>query len=387
MADLLSRYPRWKWCVIAAICFVIMVGCTDQPLPQLTDSTVPYSDDWLTSTPEEQGMDSALLAEMLETIAQQSYGIDAVVVVRNGIKVLDANIYPFERGEQHVLYSCTKSVISALIGIAIEQGYIEGVDQPVLEIFPDYKFSNLDADKEAMTIEDLLMMSSGLDCRDSYLYNWEGLDAMWESDDWVQYVLDLPMVAPPGEKFEYCNGVSSLLSAIIQKTTGMTAYEFANANLFSYLGITDVMWETNPQGTSLGYKGLHMLPQDMAKFGFLYLQQGRWDNQQIIPAEWVEASTHKYINGTLQPGYGYQWWVPNYNAYMALGYQGQYIVIMPALDLVAVFVSDLSDEQFYVPEDLLRTYIIPAAESTKPLPENPNGVRALQTQIKALAEP
>ena len=138
MTDLISRHLLWKECILAAIGLFILVGCTEQPISQLSDSTVPSTDDWSTSTPEEQGMDSALLVEMLETIDQQNYGIDAVVVVRNGVKVLDASIYPFERGERHVIYSCTKSVISALIGIAIEQGYIEGLDQPVLEIFPNY---------------------------------------------------------------------------------------------------------------------------------------------------------------------------------------------------------------------------------------------------------
>lgn len=168
----------------------------------------------------------------------------------------------------------------------------------------------------------------------------------------------------------------------------MTAFEYAKENLFSTLGISDVEWETNPQGQSLGYKGLYMLPQDMAKFGLLYLQQGRWDDQQIVPAEWVEASTRKHISsGTLQPGYGYQWWVSTYDAYMALGHKAQYIIVIPELDLVAVFVSDLPDQQFYVPEGLLTTYIIPAAESTEPLPENPKGVSALQVQIEKLSEP
>ncbi len=332
-------------------------------------------------------MDSALLTEMLETIDQRDYGIDAIVVVRNGVKVLDAHVDPFKAGERHVIYSCTKSVVSALIGIAIEQGYIKGLDQPVLELFPDHTFANLDADKESLTIEDLLTMSTGLDCQDSYLYRWKGLNEMWESDDWVQYVLDLPMIAPPGEKFEYCNGASFLLSVIIQETTGMTAREFAKEHLLAPLSITNVEWETNPQGIDLGYAGLYMLPQDMAKFGQLFLQEGEWDDQQIVPAEWVATSTSKHISGTLQPGYGYQWWVTTYGATMALGYQGQYIVVIPELDLVVVFVSELPDQNFYVPEELLTNYIIPAAISSQPLPENPEGISELQAQIWALAEP
>ncbi len=387
MKNLSSRCLSWKSYILVAMILAIIAGCSSQPSLMVTEPSLPIPDEWLTSTPEEQGMDSAFLAKMLETIDQQNYGINAVVVIRNGIKVLDANIYPFRAGEQHVIYSCTKSVVSALIGIAIEQGYIKGLDQPVLEIFPDHHFSNLDVDKESLTIEDLLTMSTGLDCQDSYLYRWDGLNEMWKSDDWVQYVLDLPMIAPPGEKFEYCNGASFLLSAIIQETTGMTAHEFAKQHLFAPLSIANVEWETNSQGYNLGYTGLYMLPQDMAKFGQLYFQEGEWDDQQIVPAEWVATSTSKHISGTLQPGYGYQWWVTTYGAIMALGYQGQYIVVVPELDLVVVFVSELPDQDFYVPEELLTNYIIPAAISSQPLPENPQGISELQAQIWALAEP
>lgn len=370
---------------MAALILAIIAGCSGQPSLIVTESTLPIPGDWPTSTPEEQGMDSALLTEMLETIKQQNYKIDAVIVIRNGVKVLDANFPPFTAGERHVIYSCTKSVVSALIGIAIEQGYIKGVDQPVLEIFPDHIFTNRDAEINSLTIENLLTMSTGLDCQDSYLYRWKGLNEMWESDDWIQYVLDLPMIAPPGEKFEYCNGASFLLAAILQETTGMTAHEFAKEHLFAPLNISNVEWDTSPQGYNLGYAGLYMLPQDMAKFGQLYLQQGKWGEKQIVPADWVTVSTSKHIRGTLQPGYGYQWWLTTYGPIMALGYQGQYIIIVPDLDLVAVFVSDLPDQDFYVPEELLTNYIIPSTTS-EPLAKNPVGIFKLQTQIRVFTE-
>ncbi|MGB7114513.1 MAG: serine hydrolase domain-containing protein, partial [Anaerolineales bacterium] len=156
-------------------------------------------------------MDSEPLVQMLAQIEQENYKIDSVLVVRNGYLVLDAYVYPFRPGETHILYSVTKSVVSALIGIAIEQGYIESLDQHGLDFFPDREVKNLDEYKEAMTLEHLLTMTSGLECRDSYLYNNRGLEEMQKSDDWIQYVLDLPMEAPPGTKFEYCNGVSMLL--------------------------------------------------------------------------------------------------------------------------------------------------------------------------------
>jgi len=367
----------------------LALGCSASvEAPTTQHSTYAPTEGWAVSTPEEQGMDSEKLAAMLRTIAEKGFRIDAVFVARNGREVLNASNFPYRMDRRHKIYSCTKSVLSALIGIAIERGYLTGVDQPVVGIFSDYEFDHLDAHKRGMTIEDLLTMSTCLDCRDSYKYRWAGLDEMWGSDDWIQYVLDLPMVAEPGTRFEYCNGASFLLSAILQETAGRTAFEFAGEHLFGPLGIIDVEWSESPQGYNLGYAGLTMLPEDMAKFGQLYLNEGAWGDKQLIPAEWVAASTRPVVHAqTLQPDYGYQWWIAPYGAYLALGYQGQYIAVLPELDLVAVFVSELPDEQFFAPNDLIEQFVIPAAVSRKPLRENPGGTAMLQAQIERLAGP
>ncbi len=193
------------------------------------------------------------------------------------------------------------------MGIAIDEGYIEGVDQLVLDLFPERTVTNLDADKQAMTLEDVLTMSTGLGCQDSYLYRWRGLREMERSDDWVQFMLDLPMAEEPGTQFEYCNGASFLLSAIVQETTGMNALAFANEHLFGPLGIIDVQWLSNPQGITIGWSDLYLTPHDMAKIGYLYLNEGWWDGEQVVSADWVEASTREHISAkTLQDGYGYQ---------------------------------------------------------------------------------
>jgi CubicO group peptidase (beta-lactamase class C family) len=332
-------------------------------------------------------MDSQPLAEMLETVQERHHAIDSVTVIRHGTLVLDATVYPFKPHSRHVIHSCTKSIVSALIGIAIDQGHLEGLEQPVLDIFPERRVAHLDANKGAMTLEHVLMMASGLACRDSYLYRWRGLQEMRQSDDWVQFVLDLPMAEPPGTRFEYCNGGSFLLSAIIQETTGLSAAEYAEKHLFGPLGIEDVEWPSNPQGISIGWGELHMRPHDMAKIGYLYLKEGRWDGEQVVPAEWVEASTRRHISATLQDGYGYQWWVSDDGATMALGYAGQYIVVVPEQDLVVVFTSDLAEEDFYVPQELLNEFIIPAVASSGVLPANPDGLARLEAAIEALAGP
>ena len=342
---------------------------------------------WQITTPEEQGMDSATLADMLGIIDERHYAIDSVAVVRNGYMVLDAAMHPFKPDSKHLIYSCTKSVVSALVGIALDKGHIESVDQPVLGFFPERTAAHLDAGKEAMTLEHVLTMSTGLECRDSYLYRWQGLEQMQESEDWIQFMLDLPMVEEPGTHFEYCNGASFLLSAIVQRTTGMSALAYAHEHLFEPLGITDVEWESSPHGITIGWSGLHMTPHDMAKIGYLFLNEGRWDGEQVVSAEWVAVSTRKHISATLQDGYGYQWWVTDDGLHMALGYAGQFIFVVPKEDMVVVFVSHLEERDFYVPQQLLNGFIIPAVKSARPLPENPDGVALLESRVKALANP
>jgi CubicO group peptidase (beta-lactamase class C family) len=342
---------------------------------------------WRTSTPEAQGMDSLLLADMLAEIEVHSHAIDSVSVVRYGYLVLDAYVHPFGPNQPHEIYSCTKSIVSALVGIAIKEGHIKGVEQPLLDFFPERIVAHRDTRKESVALEHVLTMSAGLSCRDSYLYRWQGIQEMRQTGDWVQYMLDLPMVEEPGTHFEYCNGGSFLLSAIVQETTGQTAMSYARERLFGPLGISDVAWPANPQGISIGWGEIRMRPHDMLKIGYLYLHQGRWEGKQVVPAEWVAASTRKCIDGTLQDGYGYQWWIAEPDVYMALGYSGQYILVAPELDMVVVFTSRLAERDFYLPQQLFERYIRPAAKSTGPLPENAEGVALFESCVEDLARP
>lgn len=342
------------------------------------------TEEWRTSTPEEQGMHSSILADMMERI-QGSYQIDSVLVVRNGYVVLDAYFWPFSKGQKHIIHSCTKSVMSALIGIAIDKGYIKNVNQPVMEFFPDRTLSNLNALKQSITLENLLTMTSGLKCRDSYLYSWAGLSEMTTSNDWAQYVLDLPMAKAPGEKFEYCNGVSHLLSVIIQNMTKMKTSDFARKHLFEPLGIADVGWTINSQGIDVGYGHMWLKPQDMAKIGWLYLNKGRWGNKQIVSSTWVEASTRGHIDATLYDQYGYQWWIDSAGFYMAVGYKGQFIFVIPEKNIVAVFTSDLPSRYFPAPRKFLNEYVIPAAASFKPLHSNPDEKARLDALLDGVA--
>jgi len=333
----------------------------------------------------------------MELVRDEDYTIDSITIIRNGYLVTDAYLYPFQKNTPHIIHSCTKSITSALVGIAIDKGYIKSVKQPVHEFFPEKTIANLDDQKRAITLEDLLTMSSGLETKDSFLYEWKGLGEMKNSEDWVQYVLDLPMEQSPGERFKYSNGVSYLLTAIIQKVTKMRVMDFAKKHLFEPLSITDVKWPTDPKGVNIGWGEMFLTPHDMAKFGLLYLNKGSWDGRQIVSESWVDASTRKQVpSNVFEPhppfrypydGYGYQWWRGSSmyyadmfwrmrwnfgwkhddsdNYFLALGYLGQYIFVVPEKNMVVVFTSHLENAEMFIPKGLLDEFIIPAAVSNQ----------------------
>jgi CubicO group peptidase (beta-lactamase class C family) len=314
---------------------------------------------WRSDAPENHGLDPALLEDMLDYIQSANLDVSGIIIVRHGYIVLEADYDP-DQPRRSVL-SCTKSVISALIGIAIQEGFIQDVHQPILDFFPELEIENVDDLKRSLTLEHLLMMASGMDSHDSWLYDWLGLAQMQASDDWVHYALNRPMIEPPGTRWEYSNQASTILSGIIQATTGMTAYDYAYERLFVPIGIPDVEWEIDPQGVTLGYKGLWMTPREMAKFGFLYLNRGWWEGQQILPAEWVEASQQDRFTDP-NTSYGYQWWInPYLGYYTAVGYSDQRIFILSEQDMVVVITSSITQQDSGgMPEMLLTTYILPS---------------------------
>lgn len=361
--------------------------------PALGQDILWPTEGWVTSTPEAQGIDSEQLAAMMAAIDDNDLDVDSVLVVRNGVLVLDAYYYPAKIDNQHELFSVTKSVLSILIGIAVDEGRISDIDEPIWGYFSDRDTNNMTADKTAITIRDLLTMTSGL--------SWTELQASYsaaENDvvrllrgerDWVQYVLDKPLTNLPGTTFNYSSGSSHLLSAILQQATGLTAVEYAKEHLFGPLGIDPITWQSDPQGYSIGGWGLRLCPQDMAKIGHLYLNNGQWDNRQIVSSAWVAASTTNQLAKRMPwgDGYGYQWWIPADSYYMAMGLHGQFIFVVPDLNMVVVFTSALHENDTRLPQQLLEEYIIPAAISSEPLPAEPDGVAALSAFVEAAAVP
>ena len=310
---------------------------------------------WQTSTPEEQGIRSDVLADMLERVRWNQYRIDSVSIVRNGYLVLDVYFHSRSKDAMHATYSATKSVMSALIGIAIDKGYIGGVTEPVLSLLPERQIATADARKRSMTLEHLLTMTTGLKCRDSNRYGYVGYMKMRQSADWTQFVLDLPMEADPGKRFEYCNGASFLLSAILAKATKSDVLEFAQMHLFSSLGIKDVFWSRSSRNIRNGCCGLSLTPHDMAKFGWLFLNRGEWNGRRVISSAWVDRAIRRHVDVSPHHYYGYQWWRDARGYYMAIGHKGQRIFVIPSKKMVVVFTGTLERSTALAPEALLDT--------------------------------
>lgn len=325
-------------------------------------------------------MSSDALADALTEIKAGQPGLHSLLLVRHGHVVLDAYFHPYSGDTHHDVASVTKSVTATLIGIAIADGVLEGVNTPVSQALPERGLAGSNWDR--ITVEHLLTMTSGLDC--GYRPGEPELVAMRQSDDWVRFSLDLPVVAEPGRSFAYCSSGMHLLSAILTARTGLNASDFAAARLFAPLGIARWAWPADPDGNSHGWGDLRLLPRDMAKIGFLYLHGGIWDERRLLPAEWVGRASTRQAGGEGGRGYGYGWWVlsgQRDGLYEAEGRGGQAIVVWPEQDLVAVFTGAGYDR------DSVAAALTPALVSGSPLPPDPQAVERLLRAVDAAAAP
>jgi CubicO group peptidase (beta-lactamase class C family) len=339
--------------------------------------------EWETSTPEEQGMDSKELAKLIDFGGYQ--GIDNILIVRHGKIVTEAYYAPFKAGVKHTLHSVTKSVTGSLIAITLKSGLLDSLTHPVLDFFSDRKIANMDQNKRAITIQNLLDMTSGIDWSEPYAGKNEILSEMTKSSDPLQFILDRPMAGIPGARFNYNSGNAHILSAIITKLTGKSALEFARKNLFAPLGITDVFWGHDPSNITLGYAGLYLQPRDMARFGYLYLRGGVWSGNQILPTDWVDTVSDASIdtNDGWATDFHYAnlfWSIPDREEYMASGYHGQRIIVLPSQDIVAVITGT---QESYA--DTLLGYILGSIRSNTSLPPNPDGAALLASRIRDAA--
>jgi CubicO group peptidase (beta-lactamase class C family) len=235
--------------------------------------------------------------------------------------------------------SAAKSIISALVGVAIERGKIEGVRQPIGPFFPDQLAGDTNTSKRGITIEDLLTMRSGLQSTSNVNYG-----AWVQSGNWIRYALTRELVNTPGREMVYSTGNTHLLSAILTKATGGSTWQFAQEALGKSMGFSIPQWPRDPQGIYFGGNDMLMTPRQMLAFGELYLNDGRQGSKQVLPASWVKESLVPRVESRREAGryYGYGWWIRELGGqqtFYAWGYGGQYIFLVPALDLVIVTTS------------------------------------------------
>lgn len=336
--------------------------------------------EWQTSTPEDQGLDSAALAKLVAFGRTRSF--DSLLIVRHGRMVLDAYYAPYTPDIPHAVNSATKAVIGTLIAMVHSDGLLDSLDHPVLDFFANRDIANVDDKKKAITVQNLLDMTSGFDWEEGVEGGREqSLVEIGRSSDWVKFILDRPMAHTPGEVFYYNSGNPHLLSAIITKLTGQRAADYAKARLLGPLGIAVSFWRRDPQGLSIGGGGLALLPRDMARIGYLYLRHGEWAGKQLLPPGWVDAVSHAVVNmnASFDPGLRYSnlfWAIPDRHVYMAVGYHCQVIMVLPDSDIVAAMTA-----RDFCPFRKIADDIAGAVKSESALPANPDAALLLAKEI------
>lgn len=313
------------------------------------------------------GLDSTALVEMVGKIADGTLpNVHSVLILKDGKLVFEEYFYEYGMDTQQQIRSATKSFVSTLIGIAIEKGLIKNIQQPVLSFFPSYAPADLTGNKKKITIENMLNNQSGLACNDHDAASPGNESKMYPTGDWIKFVLDLPLVDTPGTKGSYCSGNVMVLSKIIEKVSGKSLYQFAKENLFDPIGAAGYKWNFKTDSSEQNNFGqLFIRPRDMAKFGLLFLNKGKWKNAQVVPENWVKEVLlpHSTIDNT---PYGYLWWHPwltvngiRNDATAARGNGGQRIYLRPDLNMVVIITGGNYNSESGS-DKILARYILPA---------------------------
>lgn len=322
---------------------------------------------WSVSSPGQQGVDPAILSGADKRIKANYPNVYSLLVVRHGYLIYEKYYRGMNKNSANPVYSVTKSVMSALTGIALRENLIQNVDQTVSGFLPEYFTDIDDAHKKDITIKNVLTMSGGLESIDS------DYGAYFSSGDWLGYAIKKPLTDQPGVKFVYNTGLTHFLSGIITKASNMSTRDFAEKYLFTRIGMTIKQWDADGKGYNGGGSGLYITPEDMARFGYLYLHDGLWDGNQVIPAEWITESTEKQISVSPGLDYGYLFWLQTikdkahdkeYFTYRADGAGGQKIMVVPDLDIVAVVTADYQSSSVDKADtqDIITDYVIPAVK-------------------------
>jgi CubicO group peptidase (beta-lactamase class C family) len=327
----------------------------------------------LRSTPEAQGIPSSALTSFINAAEQNSMELHSIMLLRHGHVVAEGWWAPYAAEHPHMLYSLSKSFTATAAGLAIAEGLFS-LDDPVISFFPEDAPATVDKNLAALRVRHLLSMSTGHD-EDTTRFLRDDPDG-----NWVRAFLARPIEHEPGTHFLYNSGATYMVSAIVQKVTGISLMEYLRPRLFEPLGITGATWEICPRGINVGGWGLSVKTEDIARFGQLYLQKGTWNGERLLPESWVGQATSRQVsNGTRaesdwEQGYGFQFWCCRHHAYRGDGAFGQYCIVMPEQDAVLAITSNVGDMQALL--NLVWEHILPAL-GPAPLGED----RAAQEQL------
>ncbi|WP_224365169.1 serine hydrolase domain-containing protein [Hyalangium versicolor] len=348
----LLRFPTLPNLLGGVVLAIGLLACGHQRMEGPGSPPDALDDGWQVSSLEAEDMAPERLAELEQRIAAEEFPApDSLLIARHGKLVYERYWNGFNRDKPHDLRSATKSLTSLLTGVALDQHLLPGVDTPILPLLLRYApFKNADERKERITVRHLLEMRSGLACND-----WEEgspgqEEKMYDSKDWVKFILDLPMAEEPGQSTVYCTGGVVVMGALVEDAAGMKFPEFSRRFLFDPLGITHFEWQEADGGRTDAGGHLLLRPRDFVKIGQLMLDGGRWQGQQIVPESWVQEST--VSERTLGDSrYGYLWWLNTFGiggtpveAWFARGNGGQYTFVFPSLELVATFTGSAYNE-------------------------------------------
>lgn len=363
--------------IIAATSVVWFAALATAHAPEKLD------DGWQTSAPGDAGIDADRLVALTGEIPNLRR-IRGVVVAYDGKLVYEQYFNGATRDEKTNVRSASKTILSAVIGIAIDRGEIDAVDARVLDLAPQFRrHDNPDPRKSEITVEDLLTMSSKLECDDNNQFSRGNEERMYLIENWAQFYFDLPVrgypawrppprEAPYGRSWSYCTAGTVALGAVLEEVVGLRADEYAEQHLFGPLGTTDIDWQMTADGRAMTGGGVGWRARDMAKFGQLYLDQGAWNGSRILPASWVLASMEPRAQTDFGSRYSYLWWIEEMElpqgrltAWSASGNGGNKIYVVPDRQLVVA----ISSTNYNTPgmhdqaRRILEEFVLPAIET------------------------
>lgn len=354
--------------VLAVLLLVCVSPLAAAPLPR--------------SAPEAQGVSSAALAAFVTEAEAKIDSLHSVMIVRRGYVVAEGWWAPYAPAEPHVLFSLSKSFTSTAVGLAVADGKLS-VDDEVLKFFPAEAPEKPSANLKAMRVRDLLTMAAGHHTEDIRGFSYTTDESV------VKNFLALPVAHKPGTLFVYNSPASYMLSAIVQQVTGQTVLDYLRPRLFDPLGIEHPTWDASKQGISMGGFGLSLRTEDIAKFGQLYLQRGRWQGKQLVPAAWVDTATSRWMSNGSNPasdweqGYGFQFWRCRYGIFRGDGAHGQFCIVMPELDTVVAITAGTRNLQGVL--NVVWDKLLPALRNQHALSADAAAEAVLRTQLARLA--